>query len=575
MKSKFLFTTILLLVLLGLPNYTTTAQDEPGEVTRTYALENVHVIPRPGQMIQNATVVIQDGLIHSLGRGISIPSNAKMLKADTMYVYAGFIDGLSYIGVPKPKEDDDDDRGNRGNRSGNRDKDPGNPTNERAGITPEKSVREVFNPSEKSINDFRNLGFTAAHVVPRGKMLPGSGAIVFLDGEKTTDALYKENVSTFGQLKGAGGVFPSTIIAVMTKWRELYKQAQQAAVHTAAYAASPSGMKRPAYDEATLAMIPVTKKQSRVFMYAENHLAVHRAMILRNDLGFNMTLAGLQNGWRLADKIRASNIPVLLSLDLPKEKKEDEKKKKDKPETKTKWDVERDTLTSRQKREIKTRVRQAAVFEGKGIPFGFTTEGTTAKNFKSNLTRMIKEGLGETAALAALTTNPAAILGVQQSMGTVEKGKIANIVVTDKPYFEEKSNVRYVFVDGNLHEYEIKEKKKKKGSGDVPTDEAFLKVLGTWSYSIDAMGQVMKGELEIYEEDGSLVATMTGEQMGEAAEIDEILLEDDEMSFSAELGDGFEIELTATIGEDEFEGNVKAGDFGTFPISASRTSTPD
>ena len=173
-------------------------------------------------------------------------------------------------------------------------------------------------------------------------------------------------------------------------------------------------------------------------MYAENHLAVHRAMILRNDLGFNMTLAGLQNGWRLADKIRASNIPVLLSLDLPKEKKEDEKKKKDKPETKTKWDVERDTLTSRQKREIKTRVRQAAVFEGKGIPFGFTTEGTTAKNFKSNLTRMIKEGLGETAALAALTTNPVAILGVQQSMGTVEKGKIANIVVTDKPYFEEK-----------------------------------------------------------------------------------------------------------------------------------------
>ena len=109
----------------------------------------------------------------------------------------------------------------------------------------------------------------------------------------------------------------------------------------------------------------------------------------------------------------------------------------------------------------------------------------------------------------------------------------------------------------------------------MPTDEAFLKVLGTWSYSIDAMGQVMKGELEIYEEDGSLVATMTGEQMGEAAEIDEILLEDDEMSFSAELGDGFEIELTATIGEDEFEGNVKAGDFETFPISASRTSTPD
>ena len=80
------------------------AQDEPGEVNHTFALTNVHITTSPGNLISNGTVIIKDGLIQSVGRGVSIPSDAQIIPSDTMYVYAGFIDGLSHTGLKKPND---------------------------------------------------------------------------------------------------------------------------------------------------------------------------------------------------------------------------------------------------------------------------------------------------------------------------------------------------------------------------------------------------------------------------------------------------------------------------------------
>lgn len=532
-------------------------QDEPGKVTHTYALKNVNITTRPGIVIPNATLVIKDGLIHGVGQGVSIPADAQVMESDSMYVYAGFIDGLSHTGVAKSEEKEEE-----------KVKDPGNPTNERAGVTPERRVRDYLDPAEKSIESLRKEGFTAVHAVPHGKMLPGQGSIIFLNGDKTKEMVYMDGVSTFGQLKGAGGVFPNTVIAVMTKWRELYKQAQQASVHMAAYQRAPSGMARPTYDNATMAMIPVTKRQSDVFFLAEDHLSAHRAMTLQKDLGFKMVLTGLQNGWRLVDDIKAANVPVLISLELPKETKEEKDKSK---ESDDKWAKEKEELKKRKEKESADRESQAATFAKAGIAFGFTTEGVSAKDIRPHLARMIKKGLSEDAALAALTVNPARILGVQQLLGTVEKGKIANLVVSDKPFFAEKSNIRMVFVDGQPYEYEVKVKK---SSGEL-TKEAIAKAVGTWTYTIDAGGMIMKGEINIEEEEGELTGTMKGDQIETAEELNDIAIDGDEISFSATIAGQFEVEINGKLSDDEMEGKVKAGDFGTFEITATRSSKPE
>lgn len=450
-------------------------------VTRTIALKNANIIPSPGQMIEKGTVVIKDGLILAVGKDVKIPIDAKVIDADSMYVYAGFIDGLSHVGITAPQNNQGQGGGGQQAQRAQTQNQPqidrGNPPNEVAGILPERSVETVVKMDDKSVADLRKLGFTAAHVVPRGNMLPGKGAIVLLN-EKSP--YLRKDASFFSQLQGSGRMYPSTVIAVMSKYRELYKQAEQAKMHEAMFAKSPKGMERPNYSPTLQAFYPVIDKKQTVFFNAEDVLSIYRVFTLQKDLGFSMVLANVKQGWDHADAIKSKGIPVILSLDLPEEPKTSENAqannpngrtpgrlvadrndqsnsedaKKEEPKEKVATDPEKEKLEARRKEEMKKYLAQAGVFEKKGIEFGLATTDADSKNIQGNLRKMIENGLTEKAALAALTTTPAKMLGLSDVLGTIEKGKIGNLVVTSKPYFDEKAKVKYVIVDGQLFEYE-------------------------------------------------------------------------------------------------------------------------
>jgi hypothetical protein len=246
-------------------------------VTDTYVLRNVTVVTSPGSVINNATVVIRDGLIHAVGTDVTVPIDAIPVEADSLTVYAGFIDGLGLTGIKEPKEEN-----NRNNVE-----DPGNPPNEVAGITPNMTIRETLDPSEKSIDAMRNVGFTMAHVTPPGNgMLPGKGSLILLSGDGADDMIYQENVSLYSTLNGARRVYPSTIIGVMAKYRELYRNAELLKKDRNYYASNPSGMKRPSPDYVTEAFVPVIDGQLPVMFLAEDIKSVQRVMTLQNELGF-------------------------------------------------------------------------------------------------------------------------------------------------------------------------------------------------------------------------------------------------------------------------------------------------
>ena len=419
-------------------------------VTRSYAITQATIVPGPGRKIEKGTVLIKDGLITAVGQNLSIPADAILVKGDSIYVYAGFIDGLSRVGVVRPKED----------LSKEKVKDPGNPSPERAGITPQNDVRNFLSPLDKSVEELRALGFTTAHVVPHGGMLSGTGAVISLGGSSADEMVVVSKSSLYSELTPSEKVYPNTVIGVMAKWRELYRQASLTKSYESTYASNRSGIDRPATDRVLEAFYPAIDKRIPVLFRADKALDLHRVLALQKDLGFSLIAANLKEGWDAIPKIKSSGAKVFLSLELPEEKKDEKKDNKSTEITAFTDSLERKALEKRRADFVALQTGQAASFQKAGVAFGFATASAKSKDIPSNLRRIIKAGLTEDQALAALTTSPASLLGVSDRLGSIDPGKVANLVVSRRPIFDEKSKVQYVFVDGVMYKLESKESDK-------------------------------------------------------------------------------------------------------------------
>ena len=545
---------LLVLVPLGMQAQSSGTDRPP--VTRTYLIKNAFVVQRPGTVIDMGSVLIRDGLIEAVGTNVTVPADAQVLEEDSLYVYAGFIEGLSHTGVPRP---DPADRRRPDNIT------PGNPPNDVAGIQPDREVVGLMKANDKSVADMRQLGFTTAHVVPYGRMLPGLGAIVLLSGDHPEEMVLKGNTSLFSQFEGGPGVYPATTMAIMSKWREMYKQAQQAKEHETRYATNPKGMARPETNRTLAAFYPAIDGQRPVFFATEGVKDIYRALTLQKELGFPLVIAEAKEAWRAVDALQQSKTPVFLSLELPeaKEAKAEEKEEEAKAEEKM-------ALEKRRAAAMEDFESQAATLAKAGVTFGFSTLEVKDGDIRANLRRMIKAGLTEDQALAALTTTPAQLLGISDLVGTIETGKIANLVLSDTTYFSENANVRYVFVDGDLYEYEVK--KKKKGDPDAKVNAA-----GTWAFVIDVPGQRTEGSFEFSGTPDDLVGKMNTSD-GSTLDLRKISLDGNILSFIANYNAGgqmIDLEFELVIAGDEMEGSVAAGTLGSFDVEADRTSTPD
>ena len=331
LKRDFFVKVVLTLLLSSaIPLVSQSQNSGLRPISAKYALRNATIIQAPGRTIQNATILFENGVIKAIGTNVTIPADAQVIDLDSMYIYPGFISGLSNIGVKKPKEKERrDDR-----------KLTGNPTYERAGVTPNINVRSMLDQNEKSVADFRKLGFTAAHSVPHKGMIPGSGAIILLGGNSGESMIVRENISMFSQWEGANGVYPNTVIGIMAKYRDLYRKSSQARNYSSKYASNSNGFETPNPDRMVEAMFPVVSKQVPVSFRAEELLDITRAITLKNDLGFNLILGEVKQGWDIIPEIKSSGAPVFLSFDLPELKEE----KKDEPESESGSDEDEKTF---------------------------------------------------------------------------------------------------------------------------------------------------------------------------------------------------------------------------------------
>ena len=152
-------------------------------------------------------------------------------------------------------------------------------------------------------------------------------------------------------------------------------------------------------------------------------------------------------------------------------------------------------------------------------------------------------------------------------MGSIDAGKIANLVVTDTAYFTKDSNVRYVFVDGTKYEYEVKKKKKKKANG-----EATIEAAGKWSYSTETPQGNGEGVITITGSDGDYSGTMTLSFNNSTNDLNDIVVDGSNISFTVttNVGQEITIEISMDVDGDTFEGTLSVAQFGSFPMEGSR-----
>jgi imidazolonepropionase-like amidohydrolase len=303
-----------------------------------------------------------------------------------------------------------------------------------------------------------------------------------LGGEKAPGMVLRGESGLFATFTPADNdVYPATPMAIIAKWRDLYRESSRRHAAGASFAKDPSGLQRPGYDPVLNAFFPAIDGDRPVLFQTESALEARRAVALSRELGFPLVLAGLKEGWEIAADLKKWNLPLFLSLDLPRDRKPEkpDSAKKDSTglfpsdtvhattppppddnfvsdnRTFTYNDVlrEHQRLENRQRDFRRLYYTSAAGLRGAAVRFGFSTAGATPGFLRENILALVREGLPEDAALAALTIDAARLLGLERSLGTVERGKIANLVATNGSYFDRRSTVRYTFVDGEMFEY--------------------------------------------------------------------------------------------------------------------------
>ncbi|HLT06637.1 MAG TPA: amidohydrolase family protein [Cyclobacteriaceae bacterium] len=529
------------------------AQSDPtGErrVTGTFAITNATVVSSPGS-VSKATIIIKNGLIDIVGNNPTIPLDAQILQGDSLFVYAGFIDVASHAGVSAPSIPE---------RPSNFD--PSNPAPVHAGITPQHDVLNYFDASQEELTKWRRAGITTLHLLPKGEgMLPGQTAVV-LNGHKSVSNILPASSSLYARFQTVRGLSPGTTLGIMAKWRELYQNAELSAQHQSLFTSN-KGVARAEKDPILEAFFPVINKQAPVIFEVGNELDIRRVLNLQKEKGFKLILSGVNEGSSLIPLLKSPNTQVVLSLDLPEDKAAKKELKDASEEAKNNLE--------RVQAAYQERLALASNFEKEGIPFSFGSGNSKSEDFLKNVRLLVQHGLSEQAALAALTTNPAKALGLDKMLGSIEKGKLANLVLTTDSLFKKDAEVRYVFVDGYLFEYETDGKSKAEKSEGK-------NVAGNWNYEAVTPAGSSSGILTIAKDGDNYSGSISfddPEGSGQkSSDLSAIKISDNSLEFQFNVdvkGMSILVTVSGEVSGNEYEGKMSIPDFGSFPFTAKKS----
>jgi imidazolonepropionase-like amidohydrolase len=405
--------------------------------TDTYAITNARIVTVSGPAIESGTVVIRDGLIVAVGASVAPPADARIIDGTGLTVYPGIIDASSTFGIPRPSPAPTAGGGLGGfgglqtilsATSAN--------STQLPGMQPEILASDIIRPGGTEIEAARNVGITAAQTAPRGNVFLGQSAVINLAGDTPQQMIVRSPVALYiGLAPIGGGQYPGSLMGVFSSVKQALLDARRYREANEIYDRNPRGLKRPGQDKSLAALLPVLAGRMPVVMQADREREVERALDLAREFNIQLIINGGLEADHVAARLKAMNVPVLLSLNFPRRT--------------AAVSPEAEPETLRVLRERVEAPKTAGRLAAGGVRFAFQSGGMTSiTDYLTNAAKAVESGLSHDDAIRALTLGPAEILGVAPQLGSIEVGKIANLTITRGDILDKAHRTTHVFIDG-------------------------------------------------------------------------------------------------------------------------------
>ncbi len=512
-----------------------------------YALVGATVVTAPGQKLDKATIIVRSGVIEAVGTNLPIPTGAEVRDLKGRWVYPGLVDAYSDYGQPKPAGGPGDANpfaafGARG---------PDNASAKKGAyywneaVKPERRIADELVTDPTRAAQLRGIGFATVHSAPADGIVRGTGAVVLLGDDPVQNQVVRADISAgLSFAKGTSkNRYPTALNGSMALIRQAFADAQWYRAAHEAYRRNAAS----APPERNLSLEALNAQlDARLPFYAPvvGNNDYGRMAKLSRELGFGLVLRGTGYDYERAEELAAIGAPMILPLAYPEL-----------------YDVEDPAEALNVPLLNLKRWEQAPAnaywLTQRGLSISLTASGLTALDqFWPSVQKAVAHGLTEDQALAALTTTPAKLLGVDAQVGTVAVGKLANLVVASGKLFDGGTSIYETWVGGMP--YRVK---------GYPEAE----VRGTWRLSVD--GKTLQAEVSGDAPRITVKVTVPGDSArkpvnGTATEVGGQWL----MSFPADTGKkAGELRLKGFVRGDAYSG-AGTGPSGAVTFTGARTA---
>jgi imidazolonepropionase-like amidohydrolase len=412
------------------------------EAPHIYAIRGAKIVTAAGAPIASGTVIIRHGLIEAVGASVNVPQDATLIDGAGMTVYPGLIDmgtaaGLDAAPPTPPATFPTTEAAERFKRG--------------AILRPELEAAKVLRPDAPELSRLAAAGVTTVLATPTSGLFKGQSALVNVSAPtdepqvgavadprkglqivRTPVALHVSLALTGG--RGGGGGYPVSLLGSIAFVRQSFLDAQHQQLEKQRYDRAKTGVTRPIFDPSLDAIQPALARTLPVAFEADLAREILRSLNMAKEFKLDPVITGAREADQVIADLKAQNARVIYNLNFPSRSRA----------------LAPDADES--VRELRARAQASktpAALDKNGILFAFSSEGIQQpRDFVRNAARAVKDGLPADAAVRALTINAAKIAGAGERLGSIEKGKIANVIVTDGDLFEDRTRIVHIFVDG-------------------------------------------------------------------------------------------------------------------------------